>query len=112
MFPSRKIVRLENKLFETKGGLNKYMAQNLNEEKLKTVEFLKTICLEDLIFTRCNNLRAFYIETIRCFSAFEQMNQDDNATRMKLVYYFMLGMHIMETRNVDKIRELAESDDY
>ena len=31
---------------------------------------------------------------------------------MKLVYNFMLGLHTMESRNVDKFLDLAESDDY
>lgn len=36
--------------------------------RMKTIEFINNGMLEHLILTRANNMRAFYIETIRIFT--------------------------------------------
>ena len=64
------------------------------------ITFLKTRFLENIILTRCNNMRAFYIETIRIFTTFNLQKFKDNYDRLKLTYYYIQGQHSMYVRKL------------
>jgi hypothetical protein len=69
--------------------------------------------MEDVILLRCNNMRAFYIETIRCFTVLEkQSHNQKNVHRNTFIYFFLRGLYNLEKRNLLENTELAESDQY
>lgn len=83
-----------------------------NENKSKSILFQKERRLEEVIMLRCNNMRAFYIETLRIFTCLERNPQVNRTARKTMLYFWFRGLQGLEHRGLFEAKELAQSDEY
>ena len=74
--------------------------------------FQKIRSVEELILQRCNNMRVFFIESLRIFTQFEKNPNKVVSNRQGLIYGYLRGLLTLEMRRLNKIEDLAEGDDY
>ena len=81
--------------------LDKETARYGSSLKQKGIDFRQPRWLEDLIMLRCNNMRVFYIETLRLFTVLEkQSHNHKNLHRNSFLYFHLRGLYNMEKRNL------------
>lgn len=111
--PSRRLLKCFNLNFLPYSSENKFELTHGSTLRQKGIQFRSGKWMEDVILLRCNNMRAFYIETIRCFTVLEkQSHNQKNVHRNTFIYFFLRGLYNLEKRNLLENTELAESDQY
>lgn len=80
--------------------------------KKKVIEFQYANRMEEVILQKCNNKRAFYIETIRLFTLLEDQKDVYMHTRWSFCYFWIKGLHTMQARQVTHITELSATNSY
>jgi len=70
--PTRRLLKCYNANFLPPYNESKFDMSNGSSLRQKGIQFRSGKWLEDVILLRCNNMRVFYIETIRCFTVLEK----------------------------------------
>jgi hypothetical protein len=93
-------------MFSPSQDLNKAVRSD-NENRSKSIMFQKERRLEEVILLRCNNMRVFYIETLRIFTCLEQNPLVNRTARKTMLYFWLRGLQGLEHRGLNEARELA-----